>query len=56
MNNNLIPLTRETRSLVEILHDAATRIGRLTSDHVKTMRQVGERWLYGHSRPHINQH
>jgi hypothetical protein len=45
MTNDLLPQMRETRSPVETLHGADTRIGRLTSGHVKTVREVGERWL-----------
>lgn len=56
MNDGLISLMMETQSLVDALHSADIHVGSLSSNTAKTMREVVERRLGGHSRPQIKQH
>lgn len=56
MNDGLISLMTETQSLVDALHGADIHLGSLCSNAAKSMGEVVERRLGGHSGPRINQH
>lgn len=55
MNDNLIPLTTETQSLMDALLCADIHVGGLSSKNAKTMGELVERRPRVHSPPQINQ-
>lgn len=56
MNDGLISPMTETQSLVNALHSADIHVFSLSSNTAKTMGEVMEQRLGGHSKPQINQH